>query len=225
MGRQRSTRQSLRRIRTMTALLLIALVVSGCTSANGGGWLPSAAATDPIMIATNPTLIDAKANFGFNGKCEETQMEVDGQLQQVAALSGGDESQSGQFQYDDRAYPMKGVGVQFHGDVTGTGSEFLAFLPPFDTCEEVHAFGTGQLELPGTALLAGTYRPQDRTLAKSCGATRKGPNPCTFEAIVEDTGEPGSGFQNEFFNIRVTGGPFTGYQNQGPIQGGNIQVD
>ena len=221
MGRQRSTRQSSRRIRTMTALLVLSMVVSGCTSANGGGWLPSRAATDPTLILTNPTLRDAKANFGFNGKCEETQMEVDGQLQQVAALSGGDESQSGQFQYDDRAYPMKGVGVQFHGDVTG--GESLAFLPPFNTCQEVQELSSG--DFPGMAFLVGTYRPQDRTLAKSCGATRNGPNPCTFEAIVQDTGEPGTGFEGDVFNIEVTGGPFTGYFNSGVIEGGNIQVD
>src|SRR4028118_1063644 len=104
---------------------------------------------------------------------------------------------------------MKGVGpVQFHGDVRSIGSEFLVFLPPLDTCQEVQAFGSG--DFPGMAPLVGTYRPQDRTLAKSCGATRKGPNPCTFEAIVQDTGEPGTGFEGDVFNIEVTGGPFTG---------------
>ena len=38
---------------------------------------------------------------------------------------------------------------------------------------------------------------------------------------VYDGGEPGTG---DYFGIHIEGGPYDGYDNEGPIMGGNIQV-
>lgn len=212
MGRERSTRQSLRRIVTMSALLLVAMVTSGCTVFNGGGWLRSA----------NMTALNEKATFGINGKCQEGQFEVgDLGLFQGAALADG------QFQYDDHAFAIGGVGVQFHGEVTessGTVPSPLVFVGL--TCQEAKRFLDGGADSGGTVMFLGTYRPQDRALAKKWTACSKDPaeSECTFSGQITDLGEPGVQ-AGDLFSIKLETGPFAGYTNSGPLEGGNIQVD
>jgi hypothetical protein len=206
MGQRRTTRPSLRRIMTMmSALLLLALVTSGCTVFNGGGWLHSA--SDPLGIT------DERATFGINGGCQAGTFNIGGETVQGAGLAG-------QFQYDDHAYTLHGVGVQFHGEVTGFDTTVPIVLTGL-TCQEVKDLFVGASDSPGAAMFLGTYRPQDRALAKECS---KDPatSVCTFSGQIADLGEPGVQSGDEL-TITVTGGPFATYHNGGPIQGGNIQ--
>src|SRR5215210_4807647 len=104
--KERTTRQSLRRIMTMTAVLVLAVVASGCTVANGGGWLRSV--SDPLGITGE------RATFGINGKCGQGQFVIDHEVFRGAGLFDG------QFEYDDHAVTINRVGVQFHGRVTAS---------------------------------------------------------------------------------------------------------
>ena len=199
MGRERTTRQSLRRIiTTTTALLLLALVASGCTSFDGGGYLRSANLLAPTT---------EKATFGINGKCKAGQFKIGDAVVQGAGLFDG------QFQYEDRAKKMNGVAVRFHGRVAADATTSPIVLVGF-TCQEVEQFFAGDLAGVGVAEFRGKYRPQYRTLAKQTG---------TFTGYISDLGEPGVR-AGDFFSVSLQGGAFGGYTNAGPLQGGNLQV-
>jgi hypothetical protein len=136
--------------------------------------------------------------------------------QVVAALH------EGQFQYDDHATTMNGVGVVFHGEMT---REFLFSEAPLNTCETVHQLLAE--DLPGAAHLRGSYRPKDKALARQCDTKTGTNNTCRFEVTITDTYDVIDGtttFEGDLFYIDVISGPFAGYTNDGPIQGGNIDV-
>ena len=212
MGRERTTRQSLRRIVTMSDLLLIAMVASGCTVFNGGGYLNSL--SDPLGTTAE------KATFGINGKCRDGKFRMAGQRVQGAGLFDGS------FQYDDHAFTMNGAGVRFHGKVTATDTNPpLLFLGL--TCQQAKQLLDGGPDSPGLATFLGTYRPQDRALATAC-SRNPARSKCTFRGEISDLGEPGIQTEDQsgdFFSIQVQSGPFFGYHNAGNLQGGNIQVD
>ncbi len=200
MGRERSTRQSLRRIVTMSALLLLALVASGCTSFNGGGYLRSANLLAPAT---------EKATFGINGKCKAGQFNLGPPLGVVQGAGLFD----GQFEYHDDAKKIGGVAVRIHGRVAADAVQPLAVFKGF-TCREVRQFFAGEGDLPGVAYFQGKYRPQYSTLATKNG---------TFTGYISDLGEPGVQ-AGDTFSITLQGGAFNGYTNTGPLKGGNLQV-
>jgi len=211
MGRERSTRQSLRRIVTMSALLLIAMVASGCTVFNGGGYLNSL--SDPLGTTAE------KATFGINGKCRDGKFRMAGQAVQGAGLFDGS------FQYDDHAFTMNGVGVRFHGKVSATATNTPLVVQGL-TCQQVKRLLDGGSDSPGVATFLGTYRPQNWALAQAC-STKPARSKCTFRGEISDLGEPGIQMEDQtgdFLRIEVQSGPFAGYHNAGYLQGGNIQV-
>jgi hypothetical protein len=200
MGRKRSTRQSLRRIMTTTtALLLLALVASGCTSFDGGGYLRSA-----NLLATTE-----KATFGINGTCKTGQFNVAGFPEPVQGAG----LFNGQFEYHDDAKKIGGVAVRIHGRVAADAEQPLAVFRGLN-CREVRQLFAGEGDRPGVAYFQGKYRPQYSTLA-----TQKG----TFTGYISDLGEPGVQ-AGDTFSITLQGGAFNGYTNTGPLKGGNLQV-
>ena len=100
----------------------------------------------------------------------------------------------GQLQYNDH-----GADIRFHGDV-----EPFPF-PISQTCKELD----DPFIFPAV-IFRGTYRPQPRGV------------PGEFTGTVADNGEPG--FEGDTVSISVLTGQYAGYQNAGPLQGGNIQV-
>ena len=196
----------MRRIRTMAAVLLLALVASGCTSFNGGGWLRSK------VFETNP-LTTEKATFGINGKCKSGQFKMAGEVVRGAGLFDG------QFEYDDHAFKMRGVGVKFHGRVSATATN-TPIVALGITCRQLEAFLAG--DSAGVVEFRGTYRPKNQNLATMC-SSNPARSTCTFVGTLSDLGEPGIK-AGDFFSISLQGGPFVGYTNAGPLEGGNLQV-
>lgn len=101
-------------IRAVGLLIGMALLLTGCTKANGGGWIVSATGS-------------GKATFGFNGKCKDTTL--DGKP--AAAISG-------QVQYKDAP-----AGVYFHGTINSTvqGSTCAEVSDDFDAPGSSDFFG------------------------------------------------------------------------------------
>jgi hypothetical protein len=124
-------RQSLlRRIMTMTAVLLLALVAAGCDRFSGEGSLRSA----------NPTS-NQKATFFITGRCE---------VDRVAGFGRVPMLHEGVFRYRD---PGAGVSIR-GGDIEPT-----IYFTTFDTCRQVEQFFHNPDSISGAALFRGTYRP------------------------------------------------------------------
>jgi len=106
----------------------------------------------------------------------------------------------GKLQYNDH-----GADVRFHGDVEPFFIEFQA-----DSCKELARPKPPPGEGNTVVRFVGTYRPQPSGV------------PGEFTGTVADNGEPG--FEGDTFSINVLTGQYAGYENTGPLQGGNTQV-
>ena len=94
-------------------------------------------------------------------------------------------------------YNDHGADVRFHGDV-----ELFILDIEVDSCKE--------LAQSTVVRFVGNYRPQPSGV------------PGEFTGTVRDNGEPG--FEGDTFSISVLTGQYAGYENTGPLQGGNTQV-
>lgn len=137
---------------------------------------------------------DEKATFGLSAKCKTT-------------FVGGEPFavfHDGELEYRDDA-----ADVHVHGDFEANEVTPSPIAPPFPgTCKDVAAVVDTVIPL-GPATLQGTYRSQSDD--------REG----TFVIELEDNGEPGAS-SGDRFEITLAGG--INYHNEGPVQGGNIQV-
>ncbi len=143
-----------------------------------------------------------KATFGFVYNCTKGTFNLDGTvvLCTEALFEGSYHDPQGTLTDELGAIIATEVDVDFQGEGTMVT---VPALPGFNNC------------MGNPALL---YESQNPDMP----GDPNGPDG-TLNLIACDGGEPGPS-SNDFIFIDVTSGPFTGYRNAGPVEGGNIQV-
>jgi len=145
---------SLRRLAVVLIGVTVAIV--GCHKVAGGGWLAG--------------VNGGKATFGFQGKCIDVVLDLDGEVPAFASYEG-------QFQYHD-----KGANVSFHGDVNWDKLVFFPFGNAPSSCKEWVA------TLPVTI--------NEANFSGEC-VSHPGGVRGTFKVTVVDNGKPGPGAGDE----------------------------
>lgn len=146
-----------------------------------------------IASAEDP---EAKATFAFTGECDNISDNPEIIILEFA---------KGNLQYNDHGTKDADMPVRLHGKITGTDA--IGIIGPLDLCQQPQTI----LPEDSAFVYSGEYTAQP----KKNGSGQ-------FRIIVTDGGEPGIS-EGDHFEIELIGGPFDGYENEGFIQGGNIQ--
>ena len=205
------------RIGAAGLLIVLALALTGCHTARGGGSLPPGDAIAGEFVAAGETArqqaearFDARATFGFNFTCENRNGTaiIRGQLDYydhgttTITLLGATTADVD----DTKLEPF--VDVALHGEIEPRLFQNTA-------CESI------DLELD-VAKFHGFYRPQHSD--PNFLGTEEG----TFTVNVFDQGEglaSNRDASGDAFSIELVGGRYSGYQRSGYIEGGNIQTE
>ncbi len=196
-------------LRFVGLVVVVALFLTSCTTASGGGWIPSAEGIEA-----------GKATFGFNFKCKDTTGDG-GETVPVV---------SGQLQYNDHP-----ADVRFHGEVPNLPIPIVATCAELrELLDEIGVgrfleflFGHFEEEGDGATAFLGLARRQPSgeegiffVLAGDAG--EPGENDAFCIGLVDEENEPlPLGFQPA--NILIIT-PGVTYVTCGELGGGNIQV-
>jgi hypothetical protein len=140
----------------------------------------------------------ARATFGFSLSCNPKTNKI-----------------SGQFQYVDHGIDPN---LAIHGFI----SPFSVTELNFDTCAQLAAAAGQEFELdPGQALASGPYKPQVDGVDTNC---KTNPTACGQFVVfaADNTTSPCLG--GDALALELIGGLYSGYENEGCLNGGNITI-